>query len=106
MHGFGFTHNRRSVYKRNHQLEQLPVCNGRFGEAMLPFFQPLVVPDGAGHLYLAEGYAFCERARRAGFAIMADITIRLWHIGSWRYAWEAAGRDPEGFGDDNFHNRP
>jgi GT2 family glycosyltransferase len=38
-----------------------------------------------GPWYLAEDYAFCERARQCGFKIMADTTIRLWHIGEYAY---------------------
>jgi hypothetical protein len=52
----------------------------------------MVVPDGPGqHWYLAEDYAFFERARRAGHRIMADTTIRLRHIGRYGYSWEDAG---------------
>jgi hypothetical protein len=49
----------------------------------------------AGHWYLPEDYAFCERARRCGYKIMADTTIRLWHHGSYGYTWEDAGKDKE-----------
>jgi predicted O-methyltransferase YrrM len=44
-----------------------------------------------GHWYLAEDYAFCERVRACGYHIFADTTIRLWHIGTYRYGWEDAG---------------
>jgi hypothetical protein len=43
--------------------------------------------------YLPEDYAFCERARRCGYQIMADTAIRLWHHGSYGYTWEDAGND-------------
>jgi hypothetical protein len=29
---------------------------------------------------------------------MADTTIRLWHIGTYRYGWEDAGADRQRFG--------
>ncbi len=29
---------------------------------------------------------------------MADTTIRLWHVGSYSYGWEDAGKGPERFG--------
>ena len=38
-------------------------------------------------------YAFCERARQCGYKIMADTSIRLWHIGEYAYGWEDAGLD-------------
>jgi len=34
---------------------------------------------------------------------MADTTIRLWHVGSYRYGWEDAGSTKERFGDYLFH---
>ena len=40
---------------------------------------------------MGEDYAFCERARHCGFKIMADTSIRLWHIGEYAYGWEDAG---------------
>jgi hypothetical protein len=40
---------------------------------------------------LGEDYAFCERARQCGYKIMADTSIRLWHIGEYAYGWEDAG---------------
>jgi hypothetical protein len=72
---------------------------------MIPFFQPLVVPDGAGHWYLAEDYSFCYRARECGYAIMADTTIRLMHIGTYAYGWEDAGGERPRYGDYTFHVR-
>ena len=101
--GFGFTHTRREVYERVAAVDKLPVCNTKFKERMVPYFQPSVVPDGVGgFLYLAEDLAFCERARRAGVKIFADTTIRLWHVGSYRYGWEDAGREVQRFGDYTF----
>lgn len=101
--GFGFTHTRREVYDAITRVEQLPPCNELFGERMLPFFQPMIVADAVGHSYLAEDFAFCERARRAEITIMADTRIRLWHIGAYGYGWEDAGRDVQRWGDYTFH---
>ena len=89
--GAGFLHVRREVYFTMQAKLGLPVCNEGFGRPMIPFFQPLVRPLDAGHWYLAEDFAFCERARQCGYMIRADTTIRLWHIGNYRYGWEDAG---------------
>jgi hypothetical protein len=51
----------------------------------------MVIPCGGSHVYLGEDYAFCERARRCGFKIFADTTIRLQHIGIYGYSWEDVG---------------
>src|SRR5438270_47450 len=69
--GFGFVYTRREVYAAVRKKLRLPTCNERFGAPMVPYFAPLVVNDGQGFWYLSEDYAFCERARQAGFKIMA-----------------------------------
>lgn len=102
----GFLHVRREVYRNLERQLQLPRCNQRFGEATIPFFQPLIVPNAEGHWYLAEDYAFCERARRCGYQIWADTTIRLRHIGKYAYSWEDAGCDLERYPDYTFHVTP
>ena len=93
--GTGFLLVRRQVYTDIQERLGLPVCNQRFGRPMVPFFQPMLIPDGEGHWYLPEDFAFCERARQCGYKIMADTTIRLWHHGSYGYSWEDAGQDKE-----------
>jgi predicted O-methyltransferase YrrM len=95
--GFGFTLTRRGVYEAVQAQLPMPLCNQRFGPPLYPFFLPMSVPDGLGSWYLAEDYAFCERARQCGFAIMADTTLRLWHVGNYRYGWEDAGGDKQRF---------
>jgi GT2 family glycosyltransferase len=40
---------------------------------------------------LADDFAFCHRARQCGYRIMADTSIRLWHLGSRAFSWEEAG---------------
>jgi hypothetical protein len=84
----GFLYTRRQVYLDVQQKEGLPVCNQRQGQPTVPFFMPMIVPDGEGHFYLAEDFAFCERVRRCGYRIFADTTIRLEHIGIYGYSWE------------------
>ncbi len=101
--GGGFLLTRRAVYEAMQQLPDLPVCNERFGTPIRPYFLPLVVPDGAGSWYLGEDYAFCERARRCGFKVMADTSIRLWHVGTYHYGWEDAGSVKERYATYQYH---
>jgi hypothetical protein len=56
---------------------------------------PAPLPKGEGRQcwYLGDDYSFCERARQCGYKIMADTSIRLWHIGNYAYGWEDAGQD-------------
>lgn len=99
----GFLHTRREVYESIQERFQLPACNERFGPSMVPFFQPLVIPDGSGHWYLAEDFSFCHRVRECGYRILADTTIRLMHIGAYPYSWEDAGGERPRFGSYTFH---
>lgn len=101
--GFGFTHVRRAVFDAVQERLDLPVCNQRFGSLLIPFFQPMSVPEPGGHWSLSEDYAFCERARQAGFTAIADTRIRLWHVGTYRYGWEDAGSSKERYADYLFH---
>ena len=89
----GFLLVRRGAYLEIQHKLALPLANELFGSPMVPFFQPIAQPCDDGHWYLAEDYAFCERARRCGIKIFADTTIRLWHIGTYHYGWEDSGTD-------------
>jgi hypothetical protein len=91
--GFGFVCTRRQVFDDVQQRFSLPFCNTRFGLPAVPYFLPMVISDAAeagGYWYLGEDYAFCERARQAGHAIVIDTAIRLGHIGAYHYGWEDA----------------
>jgi hypothetical protein len=90
--GFLLTH--RRVYDSMQQKLGLPVCNTRFDRPIVPYFLPMVVPDGDGQWYLGEDFAFSERARQAGFDIVADTRVRLHHIGKYAYSWEDSGISP------------
>lgn len=100
--GTGFLHTRREVYERIAHHEKLPVCNERFGAAVTPYFQPLIMPDGEGHWYLGEDFAFSERARRSGFTVLADTRIRLDHYGRHGFSWEDMGSDRPRYATYNF----
>jgi hypothetical protein len=93
--GMGFMLVQRHVFLELQERLRLPVCNQRFACRSIPFFQPMIIPDGENHWYLPEDYAFCERARQCGYPIMADTTIRLWHHGGYGFSWEDAGKDKE-----------
>jgi hypothetical protein len=91
----GFLHVRREVYLKVQHRLRLPVANQRFGAPMIPFFHPMLHPIEDGTWYLAEDYAFSQRVREGGFKIVADTSIRLWHIGTYPFGWEDAGFEPE-----------
>lgn len=91
----GFLHVRREVYLKIQHKLSLPLANERFGSPMIPFFYPMLHPTEGGYWYLAEDYAFSERARQCGYKIVADTTIRLWHVGTYTFGWEDAGIERE-----------
>jgi len=101
--GFGFTHIRREVFETTSRHLGLPICNQRFNLPLVPYFAPMVIPEPKGMWAISEDYAFCERTRRSGFQVMADTSIRLWHVGSYRYGWEDAGSSKERYGDYTFY---
>ena len=101
--GTGFLRVRREVYAQLQRQLPLPVCNERFGRPTIPFFHPMISPVDDGSWYLAEDYAFCERARQCGYRILADTTIRLWHVGQYAYSWEDAGIDRDRYGTFTYH---
>ncbi len=87
--GMGFTYVRGEVYQAI--ARELPACHGGYDPAktITPYFIPMVVPDGGGWCYLSEDYSFCQRARKAGFPVLADTTIRLGHgNGRHKYTWD------------------
>jgi len=98
--GFLLTH--RRVYEDVARACALPICNQRHGRPIVPYFLPMVVEDGEGSWYLGEDFAFSERARKAGHAIMADTRIRLHHLGIYPYSWEDAGGRLERFARYDF----
>jgi hypothetical protein len=109
--GFGFVLTRRVLFETIQQKLNLPDVNQRWGPPIVPYFQPMVIPDpllpdGKGLWYLSEDYSFCERARQCGFKIMADTTFRLWHVGEYGFSWEDAGRDKERFATYTYHLSP
>jgi hypothetical protein len=89
------------VYEATQLQWKLPVCNEQFGRPMIPFFMPMVVEQSGPppkFSYLADDFAFCHRARGAGYKIFADTTIRLGHIGRYAYTWEDAGGSQQRYG--------
>ncbi len=83
----GFMAVHRRVFEK--LAETLPLCQQSTPLPFWPFYMPFSIPwPGEGHLYLSEDYAFCQRAREAGFKIWLDPSIRLGHIGQREYRLE------------------
>lgn len=97
----GFLLTAAEVYLDMQRHAALPTCNQRFERPIVPYFLPMIANDW----YLGEDFAFCHRARAAGYSIVADTTIRLHHMGRHGYSWEDAGADRPRFARYNFQVR-
>ena len=69
--------------------DTLPHCHqnwrgeGDQDRSFWPFYMPYTIPWPGGdvNMYLSEDWAFCQRARDAGFKVWLDPSIRLGHNG-------------------------
>lgn len=93
--GTGFLFIRMEVYVGIQERFNLPLCDEDGPGKAIPFFMPMLEHWGGKMSYLAEDYALSRRARLCGYKIMADTSIRLWHIGMYRYGFEDAGSSIE-----------
>src|SRR3990167_607480 len=92
----------RKGLEKKLEHSQLPPCHtGRShlgeGTPFWPSYMPFVIPDDGveENLYLSEDWALCERAKRAGFKMWLDPSIRLGHVGSEMYKMEDLLRNPK-----------
>lgn len=93
--GAGFLLVSCEVYQAIRARFRLPLCDESTSRPTIPFFMPMLEDWGGKLTYLGEDYAFSRRARLCGYKIMADTSIRLWHIGTYRYGYEDAGNAVE-----------
>ncbi len=101
-----FMHVRRPAYDAVALHAELPACDAHGGRPLIPYFQPLVRPRGAGGWYLADGAAFCHRARAAGVPVAVDTTLRLSRFGRAAWSWEEAGAPPRRFATYRYQVAP
>ena len=84
----GFLATHRRVFER--LAQDLRLLHPSQPWAFYNFYQPFEYEDAntRGPVLLSEDFAFCQRAREAGFGIWIDPAIRLGHIGSYTYRLE------------------
>ena len=81
--------------------EELPLCHKGWMDrgvdtSFWPFYMPFTIPwEGEGHMYLSEDWAFCQRAKEAGFKVWLDPSISLGHMGSYMFTLEDLIREPK-----------
>lgn len=75
----------------------LPLCHKSWGPTSFwPFYLPYIVEWPVdGFIELSEDWAFCQRAKDAGFGIWLDPSVRLAHHGDYAYTLEDLVRPPK-----------
>lgn len=78
---------RREVLRKFVNENIAPKCvHG--GSYYYPFFQhEKMVIDGQWE-DVSEDWYFCEKARKLGYSVHCDTTIKLGHIGPYEYTWD------------------
>ena len=72
----------------------LPHCHqswrqGKQDTSFWPFYMPFTIEwPGDGYIYLSEDWAFCARAREAGFKLWVHPGVRVGHYGQYMYTLE------------------
>ncbi len=67
----------------------LPLCDEGTALEQYPFYLPFAVQGDDGKpTMLSEDWALCERASRAGFPILANLGVRLGHVGEETFTLE------------------
>lgn len=80
----GFLYTKAEVFFKIKEKMHLPLCNIDTNP-MVPFFQPMVFWENGRWHYVGEDYSFCLRARKSGYNIILDNSIKLGHIGKLTY---------------------
>ena len=87
--GFIATH-RRVFEEMRKTLPRLHEMKG----GMYPFYQTFQFDDpDEGPILLGEDWAFCERARQAGFTVYLDPSVTVGHVGSYIYTIRDLGAE-------------
>ena len=85
----GFLATPRKVFER--LAQDLPLCHGSEPWKFYPFYGEYAVPptrEGGDTIWLSEDFALCDRARKAGFGVYLNPSIRLLHLGQHPFRLE------------------
>ena len=91
----GFTMIHRKVFENMKRKLFLCFAGSKSQKAFYPFFIPMAKRVSSiinlfkkEWEYLSEDFAFCDRARQDGNKIWLDPSVRLEHVGPYRYSLE------------------
>lgn len=89
----GFIATARRVFER--LAKDLPLCHRSESWKFYPFYQEYPVPsdrDPEDWVWLSEDYAFCDRAKLAGFQSYLNPAVRLLHLGQYPFSLNDLGK--------------
>ena len=94
---------KKRVFERMVTEGMVHLCHSE-SQAFYPFFIPMEQETTNGWINLSEDWAFTERARRLGFKVWIDSTIKLGHIGRKTYDWDDFLTEKKKKNDDFIYN--
>jgi hypothetical protein len=80
----GFLYTKREVYENMISKLHLKKCYIWGDQEAYPWFFPSIV----NKMYVGEDFSFSDRAKKCGYKIYADTTLKLTHWGRHGYTWE------------------
>lgn len=97
---------RREAYELVAAKTPLPHCTTNESFGLVPYFMPLIFQEAGHSIYLCEDFAFSRRCRDAGLDIWVDMRMRLYHMGTYPFSWEDAGKPVERYASYKFMLQP
>lgn len=90
----GFLAVHRRVFEK--LAESLTLLHARQPWAFYNFYAPSEYEDEelGEPILLSEDYAFCQRAKEAGFGVYIDPAVRIGHMGTYTYRLEDMAQKP------------
>ena len=86
--GFGFAFIDTDVFRALDARPDMKKCMIEDGKDFRPYFMPMTVDVDGTRFYLEPDYAFCNRCYEAGIPLVADTTIKLHHLGTYRWTYD------------------
>lgn len=87
--GTGFFCTKKCVYDDIKNSLEVKFCRTSTNASFTPYFMSYIINNDEGlPSYLPDDRAFCAHAKRCGYKIYVDTSIRLKHIGKYEYSWE------------------
>lgn len=84
----GFARTDRTLFASIRERSRLPTCNGRFGESIVPYFQPMLLPRNGALNYVGTDYVLAARALQADIMPFVDPAVEVRAFDRHEYDWD------------------